>query len=162
MKTILIDIKSYLKENNINFKTTSHPPVFTVEESKRLRLHEKIKGMHTKNLFLKDRKSKDFYLVILQADKKLDIENLGKMLGKRVKFANADDLKNLLGVHPGSVSPFGLINDKEHKVKVLINKNVWDADTVSFHPNINTETLELTKEGFHKFIKSLKNTFDII
>ena len=67
-----------------------------------------------------------------------------------------------MGLTPGSVSPFGLINDKDHKVKIVIDKEIWDSDFVSFHPNVNTETLELSGMDFHKYIESLDNDMELI
>ncbi len=157
-----MEIKAYLKNLNIKFKEFRHRPVFTVEEAKKERLNEKIRGIHSKNLFLKDRKSKEFYLVILPENVPLDIKNLGEKLGDKIKFANEMDLKNILNLTPGSVSPFGLINDAEGKVKLIISEEVWKADYVSFHPNINTETLELSKEDFYKYINSLKNELKVM
>lgn len=153
-------IKDYLKNLNIEFKTFKHPAVFTVEEADK---HMKdVKGIHSKNLFLKGRKSEYFYLVILSANKSLNIKEIEEITQKKIKFANENNLKHFLGLTKGSVSPFGLINDKNHEVKVLIDKEVWDSEFVSFHPNINTETLELIGRGFQKYVNSLKNEVRII
>lgn len=155
-----MDIKDYLQNLGINFRTISHPAVFTVEQAEKTRID--VKGPHAKNLFLKDRKSRRFYLAILPGNKRADMKDLGMKVTGELKFASEQDLKEILGLTPGSVSPFGLINDKEHNVHVLIDKEVWDADFVSFHPNINTETLELTGVDFHRYIESLKNKTTII
>lgn len=155
-----MEIKNHLVELGLSFKEFKHPPVYTCEEAERY--NQDIKGIHSKNLFIKDKKSKIFYLVILPASKQLDMNKLGGLLNDKIKFANEEDLKNILGLNKGAVSPFGLINDKKNKVQIVIDKEVWDSEFVSFHPNINTETLELTKEDFHKFIKSLKNKLIII
>ncbi len=157
-----MDIKQYLKNLNIEFRTFSHAPVFTCEQARKERIYENIKGIHCKNLFLKDRKSRKFYLVVMPENKPLNIEELGNLLGHKLKFANEDNLKQLLELTPGSVSPFGLINDKENKVCVVIDKKVWNSEYVSFHPNINTETLELKGEDFQKYIKSLNNKLILI
>ena len=153
-------ITEYLKKRGIKFNTFTHPPVYTCEEAERY--NKEIRGIRSKNLFIKDRKSKRFYLVIIPANKKLELDRLEVILQDKLKFANNDDLKNILGLESGAVSPFGLINDKEAKVDVAIDKEIWNSDFVSFHPNINTETLELSKEGFHAYISSLKNKTKII
>lgn len=157
-----MDIKSYLKEKGIEFKSFEHPPVFTCEEAEKQRIYAEIRGIHSKNLFLKERKSRRFYLVILPADKRLEIRELEAVLGDKLKFANENDLKEILDLTQGSVSPFGLINDKGHKAVVVIDKKVWYSDFVSFHPNVNTETLELSGRDFQKYIKSLSNKLKII
>jgi len=90
------------------------------------------------------------------------MDKLGERLGERVKFANENNLKEILDVTPGSVSPSCLINEEEGKVVVFIDEKVWDAERVAFHPNINTETLELKGEDFQKYIKSLKNKWEIL
>jgi Ala-tRNA(Pro) deacylase len=155
-----MDVKEYLARNGIKFKSFLHPPVYTCEEAEQ---HNKgIRGIHSKNLFLKDKKSRRFYLVILPAHEKVDITRLEGITGDRLKFANENDLKEVLGLGTGAVSPFGLINDKESKGKLLIKKDVWDSDFVSFHPNVNIETLEIPGGDFHRFVKSLKNSFMII
>lgn len=157
-----MDVKKYLTSKGISFKEFKHNPVYTVEEAKNERIYDDIKGIHSKNLFLKERKGKRFYLVIMPEHKPLDMKELGEKLGDKIKFANEDNLKEILDLSPGSVSPFGLINDTEHKVKLIIDEVVWEADYVSFHPNVNTATLELSKEDFHKYVESLANEREII
>lgn len=155
-------IKQYLKEKQIEFKSFEHPAVYTCEEAEKHSYTQGIKGIHSKNLFLKNRKSNKFFLVLLPAKKQFNFKIFEGILNEKLKFANENNLKEILNLTPGAVSPFGLINDKEHKVKVLIDKEIWESDFVSFHSNINTETLELTKENFHKYIKSLNNEVEII
>lgn len=155
-----IDIKEYLKKLNIEYITHKHPKVYTCEQADNY--NKQIKGIHSKNLFIKDRKSKNFYLIILPADKNLDIKKFEAILNEKLKFANEENLKEILNLTPGSVSPFGLINDKESIVHIIIDKEVWESDIVSFHPNINTETLELSGLNFKKYINSLKNKLTIV
>ena len=157
-----MEIEEYLKSNGIKFKEFSHEPVFTVEEARTSKVYESIRGIHVKNLFIKDRKSKIFWLIIVNAEKKVDMKELGEKLENKIKFANEGNLKEILGLTPGSVSPFGLINDVESKVIVVIDKEVWKSDFVSFHPNVNTKTWELSQENFHKYIQTLKNKLEVI
>lgn len=154
------DVKKYLKKLKINFIEHKHAPVYTVEESDKN--YTNIKGMHCKSLFIKDRKSRNYYLIMMDGHKRLNLKFLEKELDEELKFANETDLLNILGVKPGSVSPFTLINDKESKVNVIIDKEVWDAELVAFHPNINTETLDISGKDFQKYIKSLKNKFSVV
>lgn len=155
-----MDVKTYLDEREIGFKSVTHPAVYTIEEAEKCYID--LKGVHAKNLFLKDRKSRRFYLVIIPANQKADMEALGKQLNDILKFANPDDLMKLLGLTPGAVSPFGLLNDKNHVVKLVIDKRIWESEEVGFHPNVNTETLKLNHEDFHKYVKSLANAFVLI
>jgi Ala-tRNA(Pro) deacylase len=154
-------VTTYLKENKIKYYIHSHPPVFTVEEAKK---HcSSIPGMHCKNLFLKDKIKNQFYLLSMPGEKKLVINDFAKKIGaKKLSFALPDELKEILGLTPGSVSPFGLINDAGKKTIFMVDKEVWDAEIVSFHPNINTETLELTREEFRRYIISLGSSYTVI
>ncbi len=155
-----MEIKQYLQKLKINFKTILHPAVYTCEQAK---AHDsELRGIHSKNLFLKSKISDKFYLIIIPADEKLNIKQFESLLKDKLTFANETDLKQILSLTPGAVSPFGLINDKESKTSIIISKKIWNSDYVSFHPNINTETLELKSEDFHKYISSLKNKLIII
>lgn len=84
------------------------------------------------------------------------------MLNDKIKFANENDLKEILDLETGTVSPFGLINDKERKVVLVIDKEVLENNFVSFHPNINTSTLELSSENFRKYLDSLDNKIIVV
>tara|TARA_Y100000310_G_C20659280_1_gene803772 strand:- start:984 stop:1463 length:480 start_codon:yes stop_codon:yes gene_type:complete len=153
-------LEDYLKEHNISYKEHEHPAVFTVEESKKVKLS--FTGLHTKSLFLKSDSGK-FYLVCLQADKRLDIKSLMKILNhKKLHFTSEEELKSILDLTPGSVSIFGLINDKENQVSLILDKDIYEAESVGFHPNINTSTLELSNENFIKFYNSLKQAKEIM
>jgi len=154
-----MNIKKYLKNLEIDFKTFKHPAVYTCEQADKYCKNIK---MRCKNLFLCNRKKTRFFLIILPADKKLELQVLEEKFGENLRFASEESLKNILGLDKGSVSPFGLINDKNHEVKVLIDRDIWESEFAHFHPNINTETLELSKKDFHKYINSLDNDVEII
>ena len=150
-----MEIKKYLEDLEIKYRLYKHPPVYTVEEASKY--NGEIKGIHCKNLFVKDRKSRKFYLIIISAEEKLNLKDYEEILEEKLKFANEKDLKEILNLETGAVSPFGLINDKEAKTILIIEKKILESDYVSFHPNINTETLELTRENFQKYLNTLKN-----
>mgnify|MGYP003981640327 CR=1 FL=1 len=157
-----MDTEEYLKGNEIEFKLFEHPAVFTCEEADSQRIYSEIRGIHSKNLFLKEKKSRRYYLYIIPADKRADLDNIGKITGDKIKFASEEDLEKILGLTKGSVSPFGLINDSENKTQVLVDKQVWDSDFVSFHPNRNTTTLELKGKDFQKYIKTVGNQWKTV
>ena len=117
-----MDIKQYLAEKEIEFKIFTHPAVYTCEEADKY--NKDIRGVHSKNLFLKERKGRRFYLVILPAEQRLDMNSLGEKLNEKLKFANEADLNEILGITTGAVSPFALINDKEGKVEAVISGQV--------------------------------------
>ncbi len=149
-------LKEYLDKFGIKYIIHEHPAVFTVKEHHKL-MKETPEVVHTKNLFLKDDKSR-FYLVSMYADKRLDMKALKlKLRVRKLHFANAEELKRHLNLTPGSVSIFGMIyaNGKDKRVKLVVDKEVWDAERVGFHPNINTATLEITHDDLEKFYNSL-------
>lgn len=157
----MVSVYNYLDENGIEYILHEHEPVFTVEEARQLR--KSISGMHSKNLFLKDSKRGEYYLLTAPADKKVNLKALRKQLNaKKLQFGKADELKELLGVTAGAVSPLGLINDKHKKVKYIIDETVWNAAIVNFHPNDNSRSLEFTCDSFQKLITSINPPLSII
>ncbi|MEK6855238.1 MAG: YbaK/EbsC family protein [Nanoarchaeota archaeon] len=149
---------SYLKKYHINYKIHKHPPVFTVEESKKIK--QKIPGLSTKSLFLKD-ENNNYYLISLPGEKRLNIGRLKKyFLIKELIFASPEELFRELHVMPGSVSIFAIIYS--NKTILALDNEVWDAKIVGFHPNINTETLELTHDDLKRFYDSVKAQKHII
>ena len=146
-------LEKYLKKHNIKCKLHEHPAVFTVEESERV-----VKSMpdvlHTKNLFLKDEGNR-YFLVCMNAFKRLDLKRLKEELDaqKKLTFASPQELKEHLNLSPGSVSIFGMIYSK--KVILILDKEIWNAEKVGFHPNINTATLELNHENLERFYNSI-------
>jgi Ala-tRNA(Pro) deacylase len=134
-----------------------HPPVYTVEEAE---LHwENITGAHCKNLFLRNKKGKNHYLVIAKSEKRVDLKALTSRLGEdRLSFASPERMMRYLGLEPGAVSPFGLINDGENAVVVVIDMDLREASHVNFHPNVNTATVGITYVDFEKFLTHCGNS----
>ncbi|MBU0757271.1 MAG: prolyl-tRNA synthetase associated domain-containing protein [Nanoarchaeota archaeon] len=154
-------VKTYLEINNISYTLHKHEPVFTVEQAKIYCRH--IPGMHCKNLFLQDKTKNGYYLILMPAEKKLVINKLAKMIDlKKMSFAPPDELKRIMDLDPGSVSPFGLIHDKGKETTLLIDKEIWDADIVTFHPNVNSETLEIKRDDFRKYVESLGCRYEVL
>jgi Ala-tRNA(Pro) deacylase len=159
-------LESYLKKHNISYKENKHKAVFTVEESKKIKLS--FPCLHTKSLFLKSsselgNKKTKYYLICLQADKRLDIKALQKHLKhEKLTFASQQELSSFLNVSPGSVSIFTLINSSSSYVSLILDKDIYNANSVGFHPNINTSTLILSHENFIKFYNSLKQEKEIL
>jgi len=155
-------IEDFLQNNKINYILHKHPPVFTVEESK---IHCKnIPGLHLKNLFLKEKTGEKYFLVTMSANERLNIKKLVSELeaSRGITFANEKELFDLLKLKPGSVSPLGMINEKGKEVFLIVDKRAWDAETTSFHPNQNDESLEVKQQDFHNLIKSFNCKFSII
>ena len=153
-----VNLKIYLEKHNIQYTNYAHSAVFTVEESRKIKIN--ISAQHTKCLFLKDENSQ-FYLICLSAEKRLNILLLRKKFNlKKLYFASAEELKSNLNLFPGSVSIFGMIYAKS--VYLIIDKSIWDANKVGFHPNINTATIVLDHDNLEKFYNSLKSKREII
>jgi len=153
-----LKIKNYLTKLHVKFITHKHSAVYTCEEAKKV--CGNILGIHSKNILIKGKKTGLFWLVIVPEDKRLDIKYLEKKFNDKISFASNDDLKNVLGIETGAVSPFTLINNKN--VILVLDKEILESAIVSFHPNINTETLELSREDFKKYLDSLDNKIEII
>ncbi len=125
--------------------------------------YQDIPGPVFKSLFLKSKEDNQYFLAILPADKRVDFNKFAEVVGvKKVSLASKEKLDEKLGVEPGSVSPFSLINDVDGEVLVYMDKSVYEADVVSFHPNINTETLALSSDDFKRFLNLVGNDFRII
>ena len=134
--------------------------MFTVPEARKHCGH--IPGTHCKNLFLKNKKSGQLYLVTIPYDKRLDLNQFRKMIGApKVRFAKPEDLFEIFGITPGAVSPLGLINDTNNKVIFIIDETIWNAKEICCHPNVNTETLQIPGSDFQKLIKDTGTSMEI-
>jgi len=135
----------------IRYERHEHPPVFTVDEA--ARHWAGIDAAHCKNLFLRNKKGTIHYLVILEHTKQADLRQLAARLGDdRLSFASSERLMAHLGLTAGSVSPFGLINDRDKRVQVAIDLNLKDVPRIAFHPNVNTATIVLGGADFQRFL----------
>ena len=146
-----------LAELGISYERHEHPPVATVEEAE---AHwAGIDSTHCKNLFLRNQKGNRHYLVVLVHSKKADLRKVAEQIGDgKLSFASPERLMAHLGLTPGSVSPFGLINDREHAVRVVLDRDLEAAARFSFHPNVNTATYVVSAEDFEKFLAACGNT----
>ena len=149
-----------LDESNCDYEVKEHAPLFTVEESKLLR--GSILGAHSKNLFLKDAKGK-FYLLSVEEKTKVDLKKIMNFIGsKKLSFAKAEYLESILGIEPGSVSPFALINDVDKKVLFFLDKNFLNYEKLNFHPLVNTATVNIATSDMIKFIEEKHNPIKYI
>ncbi len=142
-----------LAELDIKFKEHKHKAVFTVEEAE---THKgDLDGAKIKNLFLRNKKGDKHFLFITDAFKNIDLKKLSEVTGeKKLGFASPDRLFKYLKLTPGSVSPFGIINDENKEVVVLLDKELLNNnDKFNFHPNINTSTIQISKDDLYKFLK---------
>jgi len=147
------DLFAYLDSLGIAHKSVSHRPLFTVEESRALR--GQIPGGHSKNLFLRDKKGAP-YLVVALEDAEIELKSLHRRLGAsgRFSFGSAELMRELLGVEPGSVTPFAAINDSGGRVSVVLDAAMMAHEVLNFHPLVNTATTTITRQGLVKFLES--------
>ncbi len=149
-------VAARLRELAISYTRHEHPPVATVDDARR---HwAAIEATHCKNLFLRNQKGHRHYLVILEYSKKADLRRVADQIGDgKLSFGSPERLMRCLGVTPGSVSPFGLINDHSHAVRVILDHDFQSAERLSFHPNINTVTLTIAAADFARFLQACGN-----
>ena len=134
----------------IAHKTTHHEALFTVEQSQEIR--EQIPGAHNKNLFLRDKKKQNWLVCALE-DKYIDLIRLAGLIGSaRLSFGSAIRLEETLGVKPGSVTAFALINDPECRVKVVLDRAMLAHKQVNFHPLVNTMTTSISSQDLLRFV----------
>ena len=145
------DLFACLKELRITYSLHRHKPVFSVEESAPLKAA--IPGLHCRNLFLRDKKEKMF-LVVAANETRIDLKKLQTLLGcDRLSFGSADRLWKYLGVRPGSVCPFAIINDKGGDVKIILDADMMGAETVNYHPMENHMTIGLAPADLARFVE---------
>jgi Ala-tRNA(Pro) deacylase len=141
----------------ISYRKYEHPPVFTGEEA--AEHWAAIPATPVKNLFLRNKKGDRHYLVILEIGKQADLRDLVKIVGDdRLSFGSAERLMACLGVTPGSVSPFGLLNDARKSVRVIVDEDLRSAERLIFHPNINTASVTIAPADLERFLGSRGNT----
>lgn len=157
-QTQLYQILNHL---NITFDYYEHPPAPTIEEARKY--WKDINAMHCKNLFFRNHKGNQHYLIVLDHNYDLNIHNIEKHLKQgKLTLASEHRLNKYLNISPGSVSPFALINDKEQHVHVLIDQNIKYSSAISFHPNVNTASLVIKFDDFIKFLNFTKNKYQFV
>lgn len=146
------DLLDRLAELGIKTRTIDHEPVFTVAES--TKLERDIEGGHTKNLFLKCKKG-NLYLLVALNDARIDLKSLHNKLGSgRLSFGSADLLVEVLGIAPGSVTPFALINDTRRRVNVVLDEAMLRHDLLNYHPLSNDATTSIARDDLLRFIRA--------
>ena len=147
------ELYSFLGELGIPITTVTHPPLFTVAESRELR--GEIAGGHTKNLFLKDKKD-NVFLVTVGEEAVVDLKTIHGLIGAagRVSFGKPDLLMELLGVAPGAVTVFGVVNDEKRRVKVVLDAELMEHETINAHPLTNEATASISRRGLLQFLEA--------
>src|SRR6202044_4290293 len=147
------DLIAYLTALGVETETVNHPPLFTVEDSRTLR--GEIRGGHSKNLFVKDKKGR-LFLLVLGEETLVDLKRVHEKIGAqgRVSFGSADLLEELWGVRPGTVTPFGAVNHQAGRGRVLLDEAMMRHERLNFHPLVNTRTTGLKSADLIKFLRA--------
>ena len=154
------DLIRMLNDNGFEYFVEEHAPLFTVEDSKSLR--GQIEGAHSKNLFLKDAKA-NFFLISIEESASIDLKKtMQQIQSKKLSFAKPEYLQDILGIEPGSVSPFALLNDTKKQVKFYLDRSFLDSETVNFHPLINTATVNISPQNLVELIEKYHNPVNYI
>jgi len=145
----------------ISYEIHFHPPIPTIEDA--IKYWKNFDSTHCKNLFFRNHKGNKHYLVVFECMHQMDIHDLEHRLKQgKLSFASEQRMEKYLGLKPGSVSPFGLINDTENHVKLFIDNNLKNAERLSFHPNDNTATVIIGGKDFIKYLDWTGNEYEFI
>ena len=156
------DIYNYLKEKNIWHEITEHEAVYNMEELSKVNIP--YPEADAKNLFVRDDKKSNYYLITVKGDKRVDLKEFKeKNNTRRLSFASSDDLMNIMKLIPGAVTPFGLLNDENNIVKFYLDKTFFENDhIIGVHPNDNTATVWLKTEDLVEIIKEHGNEVNVV
>lgn len=154
------ELFAFLRELGIETATVEHPPVYTVEQAQQHR--EGLEGGFVKNLFLRNKKGK-MWLVVAEESTPINLRALGRGLGAgNLSFASPDRLQRYLGVQPGAVSPFGLINDTEGLIRVVLDQRLATLDPLNLHPLDNARTTAIAPGDLFRFLEATGHTFELV
>lgn len=157
----MTDIYQFLDHHGVRYQRCDHPAVFTVAEA--ARLVPPLPAAHTKNLFLRDKKGTRHFLVVVPAEKRVDLSALPGTLGStKLSLGSPERLRDHLGIEPGSVSLLGLFNDPKHTVEVFIDRELWQADAFQCHPLVNTATLVISRDGIERFLAATGHNYKLV
>ena len=145
------EIYKFLADHNVDFEVTEHGAVFNMAELEAIELP--YPDADAKNLFIRDDKRRNYYLITVKGDKRVDLKEFRRKHDLRpLSFASADELMTILKLFPGAVTPLGLLNDEEHKVKLYLDAS-FSASLIGIHPNDNTATIWLQSEDLVRVIR---------
>ena len=154
-------VANKLQELGIPFDVVEHPPAFTTEQADSY--IEGMEGVRTKSMFLTNRKKTQYYLLIMDDKKRLDMDDFKVQVGAdRIRMASLDSLAEKMNLPAGTVSPFGLLNNEEKDIHVYFDKDIISEDVMAFHPNTNEKTIFIKSKDLFRFLKSIGFTYEIL
>ncbi len=154
-------VANKLHELGITFDVVEHPPAFTTEQADSY--IEGMEGVRTKSMFLTNRKKTQYYLLIMDDKKSLDMDLFKELVSaNRIRMASLDSLAEKMSLSAGTVSPFGLLNNEERDIQVYFDKEIIDEERMTFHPNTNEKTIFISTEDLFKFLKDLGYYYQVL
>lgn len=149
-------VLAYLDSIEVKYDAFDHEAVYTMQDCNEVDSKAGLDIVHCKNLFLCNRQQTDFYLLLIRWDKKFKTADVSKQLEvSRLSFGSDERLMEMMGIEPGGVSPMGLINDSEKKIRLIVDNDLKDANKMCFHPNVNTSSIVMSGNDFYgKFLDS--------
>lgn len=154
------EVFNYLDNLNIKYNVVNHPAAFTTLEADKY--IEGMEGVPSKTMFMAGKKDRNFYLFIMDENKRLDIKKISGLIGDRLHFGKEEDLKRKMGLVSGMVSLFGLLNNKEHDIKVFIDKDVTLEKLITFHPNDNRATIFISVSDMFIILEDLEYNYELL
>ena len=154
-------VANKLQELGITFDVVEHPPAFTTEQADSY--IEGMEGVRTKSMFLTNKKKTQYYLLIMDDKKRLDIDDFKVQVGaNRIRMGSLDSLAEKMNLPAGTVSPFGLLNNEEKDIQVYFDKEIIGEECMTFHPNTNEKTIFISTEDLFKFLKDLGYSYQVL
>ena len=154
-------VANKLQELGITFDVVEHPPAFTTEQADSY--IEGMEGVRTKSMFLTNKKKTQYYLLIMDDKKRLDMDDFKVQVGAdRIRMASLDSLAEKMNLPAGTVSPFGLLNNEEKDIQVYFDKEIINEERMTFHPNTNEKTIFISTQDLFKFLQDLGYSYQVL
>ena len=150
-----------LQELGITYDVVEHPPALTTEQADSY--IEGLEGVRTKSMFLTNKKKTQYYLLIMDDQKSLDMDDFKEQVkANRIRMASAESLAEKMQLPPGTVSPFGLLNNDEKDIRVYFDKDIVSEEIMTFHPNTNEKTIFIKTQDLFRFLESISFNYEIL
>ena len=155
------EVKDRLDQLGINFDVVEHPPVLTTEQADSYIVS--LEGVRTKSMFLTNKKKTQYYLLIMDDQKRLDMEDFKEQVGaNRIRMASTESLAEKMQLPAGTVSPFGLLNNEEKDILVYFDQDIVSEEIMTFHPNTNEKTIFIKTKDLFRFLESIDFKYEIL
>ena len=154
-------VANKLQELGITYDVVEHPPAFTTEQADSY--IEGLEGVRTKSMFLTNKKKTQYYLLVMDDHKSLDMDDFKEQVGaNRIRMASADSLAEKMNLPAGTVSPFGLLNNAEKDIQVYFDKDISSEEIMTFHPNTNEKTIFIKTQDLFRFLEAIDFSYEIL